>query len=156
VEIKPWTQKERGIMIVKQISVFLENRRGRLAELVQLLGENKINIRAISLADTSDFGIVRMIVNDTDRAYQIVKETGRTVIRNDVVAVEVQDEPGGLAAVLGILREAGLNVEYLYGFLEKKTDKAIMIMRFEETDEALKVLTKAGASLLSDQELGNL
>jgi hypothetical protein len=143
-------------MIVKQISIFLENRRGRLAELIQLLGENKINIRAISLADTSDFGIVRMIVNDTERAYQIVKGSGHTVSRNDVIAVEVQDKPGGLAAVLGILQESGLNVEYLYGFLEKKTDKAIMILRFEETDEALKVLKKAGASLLSDQELSNL
>ncbi|MGA1874802.1 MAG: ACT domain-containing protein [bacterium] len=143
-------------MIVKQISVFLENRRGRLAELIQLLGENKINIRAISLADTSDFGIVRMIVNDTERAYQVVKGAGHTVSKNDVIAAEVQDKPGGLAAVLGILQESGLNVEYLYGFLEKKTDKAIMILRFEEMDEALKVLEKAGVPLLSDQELSNL
>ena len=143
-------------MIVKQISIFLENRRGRLAELIQLLGENKINIRAISLADTSDFGIVRMIVNDTERAYQIVKGAGHIVSRNEVIAVEVQDKPGGLAAVLGILQEGGLNVEYLYGFLEKRADKAIMILRFEEMDEALKVLEKAGIPLLSDQELSNL
>ena len=143
-------------MIVKQICVFLENRKGRLAELTHLLGENKINIRAISLADTSDFGIVRLIVNDTEKAHQVLKKAGLTATINNVIAVEVADKPGGLASVLAILQSAGQNVEYLYGFLEKKTDKAIMIFRFDEIDAALNVLKEHGVSLLSDQELRDL
>ena len=143
-------------MIVKQICVFLENRKGRLAELTHLLGENKINIRAISLADTSDFGIVRLIVNDTEKAYQVLKKAELTATINNVIAVEVADKPGGLASVLAILQSAGQNVEYLYGFLEKKTDKAIMIFRFDEIDAAVNVLKENGVSLLSDQELRDL
>ncbi|MCL6583416.1 MAG: ACT domain-containing protein [bacterium] len=143
-------------MIVKQISIFLENRRGRLAEVTQLLGDHKINIRAISLADTSDFGIVRLIVNDTEKAYTVLKSAGLTVNKNDVIAVEIPDEPGGLATVLNVLKAAGLNVEYLYGFLEKKTDKAIIIFRFDDMNEALRVLRESGISTISDQELSNL
>ncbi|MBN1227824.1 MAG: ACT domain-containing protein [Deltaproteobacteria bacterium] len=143
-------------MIVKQICVFLENRKGRLAELTHLLGENKINIRAISLADTSDFGIVRLIVNDTEKAYQVLKKAELTATINDVIAVEVADKPGGLASVLAILQSEGKNVEYLYGFLERKTDKAIMIFRFDDMDAAVNVLKEHGVSLLSDQELRDL
>jgi len=143
-------------MIVKQISIFLENRRGRLAEVTQLLGDHKINIRAISLADTSDFGIVRLIVNDTEKAYTVLKSAGLTVNKNDVIAVEIPDEPGGLATVLNVLKAAGLNVEYLYGFLEKKTDKAIIIFRFDDMNEAVRVLRESGISTISDQELSNL
>ncbi len=143
-------------MIVKQICVFLENRKGRLAELTHLLGENKINIRAISLADTSDFGIVRLIVNDTEKAHQVLKKAELTATINNVIAVEVADKPGGLASVLAILQSAGQNVEYLYGFLEKKTDKAIMIFRFDAIDAAVNVLKEHGVSLLSDQELRDL
>ncbi|MEW5803666.1 MAG: ACT domain-containing protein [bacterium] len=143
-------------MIVKQISIFLENRKGRLAEVTKLLGDQKINIRAISLADTSDFGIVRLIVNDMDRAYEVLKNAGITVNKNEVIAVEIPDKPGGLASVLNVLKAAGLNVEYLYGFLEKKTDKAIMIFRFDDMNEALRVLKESGVSTISDQELSNL
>ena len=143
-------------MIVKQICVFLENRKGRLAELTHLLGENKINIRAISLADTSDFGIVRFIVNDTEKAYQVLKKAELTATINNVIAVEVADKPGGLASVLAILQSGGQNVEYLYGFLERKTDKAIMIFRFDDMDAAVNVLKKHGVSLLSDEELRDL
>ena len=143
-------------MIVKQICVFLENRKGRLAELTKLLGESKINIRAISLADTSDFGIVRLIVNDTEKTYQILKKAELTATINNVIAVEVADKPGGLASVLAVLQSEGQNVEYLYGFLEKKTDKAIMIFRFDDMDAAVNVLKKHGVSLLSDQELRDL
>jgi len=143
-------------MIVKQICVFLENRKGRLAELTHLLGENKINIRAISLADTSDFGIVRLIVNDTEKAHQVLKKAELTATINNVIAVEVADKPGGLASVLAILQSAGQNVEYLYGFLEKKTDKAIMIFRFDAIDAAVNVLKEHGVSLLSDLELRDL
>jgi hypothetical protein len=98
-------------MKVKQLSVFIENRAGRLAGLTRLLGNAGINIRALSLADTSDFGILRLIVNDLDKAMQVIKEAGYTVSVTDVTAVEVPDEPGGLARILDALEEGNVNVE---------------------------------------------
>lgn len=135
-------------MKVKQLSIFMENRAGRLAEITRLLGDAKINIRALSLADTSDFGILRLIVSDVQKALKILRDSGHTVSLTDVVAVEVPDHPGGLASVLEPLRGANVNVEYMYAFVEKATDKAIVIFRFEETDAALAVLKKAGVSVL--------
>jgi len=135
-------------MKVKQISLFMENRAGRLAEVARILGQGGINIRALSLADTSDFGILRLIVNDVDRALALLRTTGHTVSVTDVIAVEVSDRPGGLADVLGTLEKAGLNVEYMYAFVEKATDKAVLVFRFEDTDRALEVLRKAGVSVL--------
>ena len=101
-------------MKVKQLSVFMENRAGRLAEVVRLLGVAGINIRALSLADTSDFGILRLIVNNVDKAVKVLRDSNHTVSLTDVVAVEVPDKPGGLASVLDPLSEAGVNVEYAY------------------------------------------
>lgn len=135
-------------MKVRQISVFMENRAGRLAEIARLLGEAKINIRALSLADTSDFGILRLIVNDVQKALKVLKDSGHTVSLTDVVAVEVPDHPGGLASVLEPLCQADVNVEYMYAFVEKATDKAVVIFRFEDADAALKVLEKANISVL--------
>lgn len=135
-------------MKVRQISVFMENRAGRLAEIARLLGEAKINIRALSLADTSDFGILRLIVNDVQKALKVLKDSGHTVSLTDVIAVEVPDHPGGLASVLEPLRDAGVNVEYMYAFVEKATDKAVVIFRFEDADAAVKVLEKARISVL--------
>jgi hypothetical protein len=135
-------------MKVKQISLFMENRAGRLAEVARILGQGGINIRALSLADTSDFGILRLIVNDVDRALALLRTTGHTVSVTDVIVVEVSDRPGGLADVLGVLEKAGLNVEYMYAFVEKATDKAVLVFRFEDTDRALEVLRKAGVSVL--------
>ena len=108
------------------------------------------------IADTSDFGIVRFIVNDTEKAYQVLKKAELTATINNVIAVEVADKPGGLASVLAALQSEGQNVEYLYGFLERKTDKAIMIFRFDDMEAAIQVLKKHGVSLLSDQELRDL
>ncbi len=135
-------------MKVKQLSIFMENRAGRMAEIARQLGEAKINIRALSLADTSDFGILRLIVNDVDKAMQILKDSGHTVSLTEVVAVEVPDSPGGLASVLEPLRSGGVNVEYMYAFVEKATDKAVVIFRFEDIDAAVKVLAKAKISVL--------
>jgi hypothetical protein len=106
-------------MKVEQISIFLENKAGRLAEVTRILGEGGINIRALSLADTSDFGILRLIVNDHEKAKKILKEHGFTVGRTEVVAVEVEDRPGGLSSILQILYEAGINVEYMYAFVQQ-------------------------------------
>ena len=135
-------------MKVKQLSIFMENRAGRMAEIARQLGEARINIRALSLADTSDFGILRLIVNDVDKAMKILKDSGHTVSLTEVVAVEVPDSPGGLASVLEPLRAGGVNVEYMYAFVEKATDKAVVIFRFEDIDAAVKVLAKAKISVL--------
>lgn len=135
-------------MKVKQLSIFMENRAGRLAEIMRLLGDAGINIRALSLADTSDFGILRLIVNNVDKAMQVLKDSHHTVSLTDVVAVEVPDKPGGLASVLEPLREAGVNVEYMYAFVEKASDKAVVIFRFEDVEAAVGVLTKSGISVL--------
>ena len=143
-------------MKVKQLSIFMENRAGRLAEVVRLLGQAKINIRALSLADTSDFGILRLIVNDTDRAVKALRDAGHTVSLTEVIAVEVPDSPGGLASVLEPLRAAGVNVEYMYAFVEKATDKAVVIFRFENLDAALTVLNKAGISVLPAETVAKL
>ena len=143
-------------MKVKQISIFLENRAGRLAEVTRLLGQAKVNIRALSLADTSDFGILRLIVNDVDKALQALRETGHTVSLTDVVAVEVPDVPGGLSSILDPLSAAGVNVEYMYAFVEKATDKAVVIFRFEDVDAAIRALQKAGVSILPAQTVNKL
>ena len=106
-------------MRAKQLSIFLENRSGRLHEVTEVLGRAGINIRALSLADTSDFGILRLIVDRPEDAYRILREEGFTVRESEVMAVEVSDQPGGLSEVLEIFRDGGINVEYMYAFVEK-------------------------------------
>ena len=140
-------------MRVKQISIFLENKYGRLAEGTSVLGENGINIRALSIADTTDFGILRIIVNDPDKAYQVLKEAGFTVSTTDVIAVEVTDSPGGLARSLLILEQAGINIEYLYAFVQKASSAALVVFRVEQLDEAVKVLQENGTRILSGEEV---
>ena len=140
-------------MIVQQISVFLENRIGRLAEVTEILGNNGINIRALSLADTADFGILRLIVDDVEKAIKILKEEGLTMGETDVVAVEVPDAPGGLAQLLRILRDEGVNVEYMYAFVKAPAQSAIMIFRFEDTQRALDALSKNNLRILPGAEL---
>jgi hypothetical protein len=143
-------------MKVKQLSIFMENRAGRLAEIMQLLGDAGVNIRALSLADTSDFGILRLIVSHVDKALQVLRQSGHTVSLTDVVAVEVPDHPGGLATVLNPLCKTGVNVEYMYAFVEKATDKAVVIFRFEDIEAALAVLAKAGISVLPAETVYSL
>ncbi|MDY0091626.1 MAG: ACT domain-containing protein [Candidatus Vecturithrix sp.] len=136
-------------MKVKQISVFLENRSGRLAEVTRVLGENHLNIRALSLADTSDFGVLRMIIDHPVDAYIVLKERHYTVQETDVIALEVADQPGGLAGVLDILYKNGINVEYLYAFPERDSiDKAIMIFKFDHNDKAIEVMQQNKIKIL--------
>lgn len=135
-------------MKLQQISVFIENQSGRLYDVTNLLGQNGINIRALSLADTSDFGILRLIVNNPENAHKILKDNEFTVGRTEVVAVEVKDEPGGLAEILGALSKNEINVEYMYAFVEPSGGNAIMIFRFDETDKAVEKLTAAGFTLV--------
>ncbi len=140
-------------MKVKQISIFLENKSGRLAQVTKVLADNGINLRALSLADTADFGILRIIVNDVDKAYNVLKNSGYTLSETDVVAVEVPDRPGGLANILDSLWKSGLSVEYMYAFVKSSGDNAIMIFRFEDTDKAIKVLNEVGVRILSGDEV---
>jgi hypothetical protein len=143
-------------MKIKQISVFIENMSGRLYDVTDLLGKNNINIRALSLADTSDFGILRLIVNEPEKAYDLLKSHEFTVGRTDVIAVEVPDVPGGLSGVLKVLGDSNVNVEYMYAFVEMSGDCAVMIFRFDETDKAVEVLNKAGFTTLKGEKIYGL
>ncbi len=143
-------------MKVEQISIFIENKSGRLAEVTRILGEAGINIRALSLADTSDFGILRLIVNDREKAKAILKEKGFTVGKTEVVAVEVPDRPGGLALILQALDAGGINVEYMYAFVERCGENAVIIFRFDETERAIAVLQEKGFNVLDGERLYNM
>lgn len=143
-------------MSIKQISVFLENRSGRLYELCDELGKSGINMRALSIGEAADFGIVRMIVNDPAAARQMLADAGFTVAETDVLAVEIPDVPGGLAKVLGTLKDKGVNVEYAYAFVARSGDKAIVSMRVEDVAAAETALTGAGYTLLGTDEVSKL
>jgi hypothetical protein len=140
-------------MKVEQISIFLENKSGRLAEVTGILARADVNIRALSLADTADFGILRLIVNRTDHAKQVLKESGFTVAKTEVIALEVPDAPGGLARILQTLHGAGINVEYMYAFVQRTGDNAIIIFRFDELDRAIGVLLDAKVRVLRGEEV---
>ena len=140
-------------MKVDQLSIFLENRAGRLAEVTRILADSGVNIRALSLADTSDFGILRLIVSDFDKAKEHLKAGGFTVGRTTVVAVEVPDKPGGLHGILEMLREANVNVEYMYAFVNQSGSHAIIIFRFDRTDQAIELLQKNGINIVPGEKL---
>jgi len=140
-------------MKAEQISVFLENKSGRLAEVMRVLGAAQVNIRALSIADTSDFGILRIIVNDKDKALAALKDNNFTVSKTEVVAVEVPDTPGGLSKILDLLDSQKVNVEYMYAFIERHSENALIIFRFDENDKAIEALQKAGITILSSKEI---
>jgi len=135
-------------MTVKQISIFLENKAGRLAEVTRVLGDNGINIRALSIADTADFGILRLIVNQPEKAKEVLKLEGFMVSETEVIAVEVPDEPGGLAGVLETMKSTGINIEYCYAFVGTASDGALVLFRVESPDEAITALQEKGISIL--------
>ena len=143
-------------MKVEQISVFLENKSGRLAEVARALGDAGVNIRALSIADSSDFGILRIIVNDNDKALEVLKKEGFTVSKTEVVAVEVPDRPGGLAWVLDLLEKRSINVEYMYAFVERSSDNALIVFRFDEMDNAIQVLSSNGVTILNGSTVYSL
>jgi hypothetical protein len=140
-------------MKVEQITVFLENRSGRLADVAVLLAEAGVNIRATALADAADFGIFRLIVNDTEKANQVLKAHGFTVSKTHVVAVAVPDRPGGLSEILVAIRDARLNVEYMYAFVHRRDVDATILFRFDDVDRAVTALQAAGVRLLSGEEI---
>lgn len=140
-------------MEIKQISVFLENKPGRLAHVAEVLRDNTINIRALTIADTSDFGILRMIVNKPETALEVLKKAGFTVKINDVIAVEMSDNVGIFYNIMKLCDEQKLNVEYTYSFVEQSTNRAILFLRFEDTKAAIDVFKKNGYKLLSNEEV---
>ena len=143
-------------MKVEQISIFLENKSGRLAEVASILAAAGINIRALSLADTTDFGILRLIVNDNEKARKVLKDNGFTVGMTEVIAVEVSDRPGGLAEILNVMKDNGINVEYMYAFVQKSGEHAIIIFRFDGPEKAIDTLQKAKIRILSGEEIYSL
>jgi hypothetical protein len=140
-------------MAIIQLSVFLENRLGRLNDVLSVLSKNGINIRALSLADKASYGILRLIVNDASAGIKALKDESVSVNSTPVIAAEVDDEPGGLLKILSIMLASGLNVEYMYAFVEKTGDKAVVVFRVEETEKAESLLKEKNITLLEEKEL---
>ena len=135
-------------MQIKQISVFLENNAGRLGEVTRVLAEAGINLRAISIADTADFGILRLIVDKCDEALNALKNSGYTTRVSDVAAVEIEDKPGSLAKVMELFQKSRVNIEYLYASLEGSAGKAVVIFKLEDHQMGLKILKENGLSMI--------
>ena len=131
-------------MIIKQISIFMENTTGRLAEVTALLAEAGINMRALSIADTADFGILRMVVDKPDETVRLLKEAGFTAKETNVIGVEVPDQPGELARIMWRFRDEGIGIEYLYASLEQKANKAVIIIKVDDVAAGVAMLEKHG------------
>ena len=139
--------------LIKQISVFVENKSGRLSDILNVIGKNGIDISALSIADTTDFGIVRMIVNAPDKAAEILKSNNLVVKVTDVIALAVVDKPGGLAGEIDNLKNAGISIEYMYAFIGKSDKGALVIVRVENPEKALEVLKDENVTVVSPEEV---
>ena len=140
-------------MVVKQISIFVENKEGRIKKAIDTLAKENINIRALSIADTTKYGILRLIVSDNEKAIEALEKDGFIVKENDVIIVAVPDEPNGLNSTLAIFENQDINLEYLYAFVSSKTDEAIVVMRLENMEKAIKVLENSNAKLLDSEDI---
>jgi hypothetical protein len=143
-------------MKIQQLSIFIENRSGRLKNIATTLGDFNINIRAMSLADNKEFGILRLIVDETEKARELLKDHGFAVRLGQVIAVEIEDRPGALGSLLTVLESAALNVEYMYAFVQKNTDRAVMILKTDDLDRAIGALTAGSIRLLDNAALSRL
>lgn len=139
--------------MIKQISIFLENEPGRLVKVAKILGNANINIRALTVAETSDFGILRLIVDDPERAYSILKENNIAVVMDDVLGVEVVDKPGGLARIAEILSNQNINIEYVYAFVTNSHEKAFIVLRVDEEERAINVLKENDVRILTSEDV---
>ncbi len=135
-------------MIIKQISIFMENTTGRLADVTDLLARAGINLRAISIADTTDFGILRMVADQPEEAVRLLRNAGFTARETDVIGVEVPDHPGELARIMALFRAEGVSIEYLYASLEHKEDKAVIVLKVDDIKAGLAMLEKHGFSTI--------
>ena len=141
------------MMIIRQLSVFLENKPGRLCAATDTLAKNDIDISALTLADTSEFGILRLLVDQPDRARDVLTESGVIVRVSEVIAVAMDDAPGGAGGILHLLSEAGLNVEYMYACVGKLTGKALMVIRTDDLDLAADILHRNGYGDINPAEV---
>lgn len=140
-------------MYIRQLSIFVENRQGRLAEITSVIGQSGVDIRALSIADTTDFGILRIIVNNPEKAEGALREANMTVKSNFVIGVEISDKPGALSQVLEVLSKSNITIEYLYAFITKKKDTAYVILRVEDNDAAAQVLHQSGIRMVDPKEI---
>lgn len=143
-------------MTIKQISVFIENKEGRIKKALDTLTKNNINIKALSIADTSKYGILRLIVSDNQKAIESLENDGFVVRENDVVILAIPDEPNGLNSILEILDKDNINLEYLFAFSTNKSDKAVVVMRLENVDEAVALLKDNDAEILEKEDIEKL
>ncbi|MCD6257683.1 ACT domain-containing protein [Candidatus Aerophobetes bacterium] len=143
-------------MPIKQISVFLENKIGRLAEITSLLEKENINIRALAIADTTEFGILRMIVDKPEQAVKVLKDNGFAAKDTEVIVVKVPDRPGGLAKILKMLKESSLNVEYLYAFVKQSGEDALVVFRIDNIKEAINRFNQTGVETLKAEQIYKL
>ena len=140
-------------MSLTQISVFIENKPGHLQKVLKILGDEKINILTLTIAETSDFGILRMIVNSSKKAYEVLRSHNITCSVTEVLALEIDDVPGALCESIETFAKHNLNIEYMYTFNEKRNNKCIMVFRFENFDTAQKAVKEAGYTILSEKEI---
>lgn len=143
-------------MIIKQLSIFVENKSGRLADITNILAENNVDIRALSIADTTDYGILRIIVNDPIAAEKALKASGVTFSVTEVIAAAVPDEPGGLNSAVFCLSKENVSIEYMYAFLNPKQGTAFLIMRVDNNERAIEILKNNGIAMMTDDEVKNL
>lgn len=140
-------------MRVVQLSVFVENQPGRLASVAKTLGDAGINIMAMTIAETREFGVVRMIVGDYEKGMRVLKDANFTVTTTNILAIEVDDKPGALASVLNAFTENGLNIEYMYAFVAKRSDAAILVFRFDDTQKAIDALAGSDVKVLTNDQI---
>ncbi len=140
-------------MMVKQISVYLENRPGRLAAFTEALADCDVNMKAICIADTVDFGILRCIVDDSEKAVSKLKEAGFAASITEVIALGIDDSPGGLDQAAELLNDAKISIEYIYSFMKSVNGNAVIIFRVDDTERAIEVLKSGGVQLYSTKEL---
>ncbi|AMD17070.1 amino acid-binding protein [Methanobrevibacter sp. YE315] len=143
-------------MAVKQISIFIENKEGRLKKAINTLAQENINIRALSIADTTKYGILRLIVSDNEKAIEALEKDGFIVKENDVIILAIPDKPNGLNSTLEVFDEKGINLEYLYAFVSNKTDEAIVVMRLEDMEKAIEALKDSDVKILDDKDIKEL
>lgn len=144
------------IMKIKQLSIFLQNRMGSLSKPLEVLSENDINIRAMCMADTSEFGILRLVVDNPIKGKEVLEENNFLVKITEIIGVEMNDSPGGLTAVLNIIKENNIDLEYLYAFTHDKADKAILLLHTDDIDNLIDVLTEKGITITPAEEVYNL
>ena len=140
-------------MLIKQISVFIENKVGKLGEVVKLIGENDVDIYALSLADTTDFGVLRLIVSDPEKTKSVLQSKDMIVKSSNVIAIMVEDKPGGLAHALDVLKEKNISIEYTYAFIGKNDKGATVVMKVDKPDDAVKLLSDTDVEVIDAQEL---